>query len=160
MNKNTAGEINSFVDSVNNLFTEVESWIASTPLRGIRQEIEISEEDSGMYKANMLAIVDEGGKRIADLKPIGTHIIGGNGRIDLNGTIDKVILVNLEEGGPSMTTTITVGGHPETRKIPFYKGIDQQGWYWIEDKRRGKPNLFTKDLFVELLREVSDYEFA
>ncbi|HBG06492.1 MAG: hypothetical protein A2075_17210 [Geobacteraceae bacterium GWC2_58_44] len=118
------------------------------------------EEASGLYKANRLAIVDEGGKKIADLQPIGTYIIGGNGRIDLNGTIDKVILVNLEAGGPSMTTTITVGGQPEKRTTPFYKGVDQQGWYWIEDKRRGKANLFTKDLFVELLREVSDYELA
>jgi len=160
MNKKTAGEVNSFVDSVNSLFTEIESWIASTPLRGIRQEIEILEEASGLYKANRLAIVDEGGKKIADLQPIGTYIIGGNGRIDLNGTIDKVILVNLEAGGPSMTTTITVGGQPEKRTTPFYKGVDQQGWYWIEDKRRGKANLFTKDLFVELLREVSDYELA
>jgi len=160
MNEKTAGEVNSFVDSVNRLFTEIESWIASTPLNGVRQEIEISEEASGRYKVDKLAIVDEVGKKIADLQPIGAFIIGGNGRIDLNGTIDKAILVNLEAGGPSMTTTITVGGQPETRTTYFYKGIGQQGWYWVEDKRRGKANFFTKDLFVELLREVSDYELA
>lgn len=160
MTEKAAGEVRSFVASVDRLFAEVESWIAPTRLKGTRQEIEISEEASGKYKVNKLTLVDEGGKKIVEFLPIGTFIIGGNGRIDLNGTIDKAIIVNLEAGGPSMTTTITVGAQAETRTTSFYKGIDKQGWYWIEDKRRGKANLFTKDLFVELLREVSDYELT
>lgn len=160
MNEKVAGEVKSFIDSVNRLFSEVEAWIASTKLKGTRQEIEISEEASGKYKVDKLTLVDEGGKKMAELLPIGTFIIGGNGRIDLNGTIDKAIIVNLEVGGPSMSTTISVGGQTETRTTSFYKGIDKQGWYWIEDKRRGKANLFTRELFSELLREVSDYELT
>lgn len=160
MNEKVAEDVKAFVDSVNNLFSEIESWIAKTKLNGTRQETEISEEASGKYKVNKLTLTDEAGKKIAEFVPVGTFIIGGNGRIDLNGTIDKAILVNLEVGGPSMTTTITVGGQAETRTTRFYKGIDKQGWYWIEDKRRAKANFFTKELFIELLREVSDYELA
>ena len=160
MNENAAGKVSSFVDSVDRLFAEIESWIASTNLKGIQQEIEISEEASGKYKVNKLTLQDEDGKKIAEFLPVGTFIIGGNGRIDLNGTIDKAIIVNLKTGGPSMTTTTAVGDHAETRTTSFYEGINQQGWYWIEDRRRGKANFFTKDLFVELLREVSDYELS
>jgi hypothetical protein len=160
MNEKVAGEVKAFVDSTNNLFSEIESWIAETKLKGTRQETKISEEASGEYKVNKLTLIDESGKKIAEFVPVGTFIIGGNGRIDFKGTIDKAIIVNLEVGGPSMTTTVTVGGQDETRTTIFYKGIDKQGWYWIEDKRRGKANFFTKELFIELLREVSDYELT
>ncbi len=160
MNEKVAEAVTTFVDSVNNLFSEIESWIAQSNLKGTRQETEISEEASGKYKVNKLTLTDKDGKRIAEILPVGTFIIGGNGRVDLNGTIDKAIIVSLEAGGPSMTTTTTVGGQAETRTTRFYKGIENQGWYWIEDKRRGKANLFTKELFTELLREVSDYELT
>jgi hypothetical protein len=158
MNENTAGQVKSYVESVNNFFDEVESWIASSPLKGIRQEMQISEEYSGRYKVNKLKLHDESGKQVVEFLPVGTFIIGGNGRIDLNGTIDKAIIVYLEAGGPSMTTTTPVGGQSETSKTSFYKGIEKQGWYWIEDRRRGKAIFFDKNLFFELLREVSDYE--
>ena len=158
MTENATEKVNSFIESVDKLFTEIESWIASTNLKGVQQEIEITEEASGRYIVKKLTLEDEKEKKIAELLPIGTFIIGGNGRIDLVGTIDKAIIVNLETGGPSMTTTMTAGDYTETQTTSFYIGIDRQGWYWIEDSKRGKANLFTKDLFVELLREVSDYE--
>jgi len=76
----------------------------------------------------------------------------------LIGNIDKAIIVHLDIGGPAMTTTMTAGDYKETRTTSFYKGITKQGWYWIEDRKRGKAIFFTKELFVELLSEVSDYE--
>lgn len=160
MNENVASKVIPYVESVNSFFDEVESWIMSSPLKGIRQEIEISEEYSGSYKVSKLTLHDASGKTIAEFIPVGSFIIGGNGRIDLNGTIDKAIIVNLEADGPSMKTTMTVGNHSDTSKTAFYKGIGKQGWYWIEDRRRGKANFFDKDLFCELLREVSDYELG
>jgi hypothetical protein len=159
MNGKTAGQVRAFVESVNIFYTEVKSWITKSSLRGIQQEMEISEEYSGSYIVSKLILQDESGKKIAEFIPVGTFIIGGNGRIDLNGAIDKAIIVNLEAGGPSMTTTTTtVGDHSETSKRFFYKGIDKQGWHWIENGRRGKADFLNKDLFIELLQEVSDYE--
>jgi len=160
MNEKTAGQVKSFVESVNIFFTEIESWISSSHLKSILQEIEISEEYSGRYKVSKLTLQDESGKKIAEFIPVGAFIIGGNGRIDMNGIIDKAIIVNLEGGGPSVTATVAVGEHSETSKNTFYKGIDKQGWYWIENGRRGKANFFDKHLFIELLQEVSDYEFS
>lgn len=160
MKENTAETVKSYVEAVNRLFDDVESWIKSLSLNGIRQEIEISEESSGSYKVRKLILHDESGKKIAEFMPVATFIIGGNGRIDLNGTIDKAIIVNIEVGGPSLTTTLATGGQTDTQTSLFYKGIDKQGWYWIENGRRGKANYFDKKLFVELLKEVSDYELG
>jgi len=160
MNENFAEKVSIFIDSVSRLFAEIELWIAQTNLRGIQQETEISEEAPGKYKIKKLTIEDEEKKKIAEFLPIGTFIIGGNGRVDMVGRIDKAIIVNLEIGRPSMTTTTTVGDYAETRTLSFYQGIEQPGWYWIENSKRGKANLFTKDLFIELLREVSDYEIS
>ncbi len=160
MNEKTEGQVRAFVESVNIFFNKIESWIASSPLKCIRQEIEISEEYSGRYKVGKLTLQNESGKKIAEFIPVGAFIIGGNGRIDMNGTIDKAIIVNLEAGGPSVTSTVTVGNRLETSKNTFYKGIDKQGWYWVENGRRGKADFLDKYLFIELLHEVSDYEFS
>ncbi len=160
MTEKTADQVKAFIKSVSNFFDEVESWIASSSLKSIRQEIEISEEYSGSYKVGKLILQDESGKKIAELIPVGAFIIGGKGRIDMNGTIDKAIIVNLDAGGQSVTATITIGDHSETSKTAFYNGIDKQGWYWIENGRRGKADFLNKYLFIELLQEVSDYEFS
>lgn len=160
MNESAASQVKSFVESVDNFYDEVGSWVESSNLIVIRQKIEISEEYSGNYTCNKLLLKGESGKLIAEIVPVGTFIIGGNGRIDLNGTFDKAIIVNLESGGPSMTSTITVGTHTESKKTSFYKGVEKQGWYWIEDRRRGKANFMNKEIFNELLREVSDYDLS
>jgi hypothetical protein len=158
MNENVSGKVRSFVDSVDKLFAEIESWIAQTHLTGKQEEIEIYEEYSGAYMANKLSIEDDKNKKVVEFRPIGAFIIGGNGRIDMFGRIDKAILVHLDPGAPSMTTTMVARDDKETRTISLYRGIDRKGWYWIEDGKRGKANFFTQDLFMELLAEVSDYE--
>jgi uncharacterized protein YodC (DUF2158 family) len=157
MDENVKGRVSSFVNSVGRLFTDIESWIASTTLKAIRQPIQISEEASGRYEIDKLTLKSEKGKRVAEFFPVGAFIIGGNGRIDLVGTIDKAIIVNLKTGGPVMTTTIAAEGYKETRTTSFYEGVTQEGWYLIGDGRHGKAYFFTKDLFFDLLREVSDY---
>jgi hypothetical protein len=92
--------------------------------------------------------------------PVGAWVIGARGRADLIGKLDKVILVSLEEGGSAKTNTITCGDRKETSINKFYKGIEEAGWYWIEDRRRGRAHKIDKEVFYDLLTEVSDYEFG
>ena len=180
MNEKPADQVKAFVESVNIFFAEVESWIASSSLKSIRQEIEISEEYSGAYKVSKLMLQDESGKKVAEFVPVGAFIIGGRGRIDMNGTIDKAVIVNLgiislEEVSlecPYCFNPVSegqkickiCGGTVENYSVPlktaFYKGIDKEGWYWIENARRGKAHFLNYELFIELLQEVSDYEFS
>ena len=158
MKKNEEKQVAHFVESVSSFFSEVESWILSSPLKVGIEEIQITEENAGSYKINKHKIQDESDKKVADLVPIGTFIIGANGRIDLNGTIDRVVIVHLEINSPAMTTKVTVGNHRKTPTTYFYKGIEKSGWYWIEDSRRSKAHFMDRKLFCELLKEVSDYE--
>jgi len=150
--------LQQFLDSIAELYSQIDNWLGSTSLRATRQKVEIVEEACGAYKVQKLTISDPGGTTIADIVPIGAWIIGAKGRVDLIGRRDKVILVNLEKGGPAMTTTINCGAYEETSATKFYTGVEEAGWYWIEDRRLGKARKIDKELFYGLLAEVSDYE--
>jgi hypothetical protein len=159
MSKGNVQTLTHFRESLAELYANVDIWLNSTPLRTSREEIELREESSGPYKVEELIIKDVTGAIIARIMPVGAWVIGAKGRADLIGKLDKVIMVNLEKGGPVMTTTISCEGHEETSVTKFYKNIAETGWYWIEDRRRGKAHKIDKDTFYELLTEVSDYEF-
>lgn len=149
----------TFLQSIDELYDNINSWIKSYGLTILPEKIEITEEASGTYSANKITIQDERKETLASIIPVGACVIGANGRVDLIGKFDKVIIVNLEKGGPTISSKLTEGNHQENSTRQFYKGIKKTGWYWIEDKRRGKALLLDKDLFLELLSEVSDYEF-
>jgi hypothetical protein len=159
MDQNIDGEVEFFIDAVNSLFTEIQSWLAQTNLEGMQEETEISEEASGTYALKKMALEDKGKKKIAEFLPIGAFVIGGDGRVDMVGRIDKAILVHLGKDA-SMKTQMMDGDSIETTTVPFFEGVERPGWYWIENGKRGKANFFNRELFIELLREVSDYEIG
>ena len=148
-----------YLNSINELYQNIDIWLSSSDLATSQEKIEITEEASGKYNAHKLIIKDVKKDTVASIVPVGAWVIGANGRVDLIGKYDIVIIINLEKGEPLLTTEITVGDHQETSSTKFYKGINETGWYWIEDRRRGKAHLLNKELFHELLSEVSDYEF-
>lgn len=159
MDESKKAKLGQYISSVRELFKQVDSWLKEKNLKTKRENTQIHEEASGPYTAPMLKIFDPNSQCIAELRPIGTWIIAAKGRIDLIGKLDKTTLVELDKGGPHITTSIAVGDQAEKPiSKPLYKGIDASGWYWIEDKLRGKAHLINKDLFLELLAEVSDYE--
>jgi len=104
-----------------------------------------------------LTISDRDGNLLAEIVPIGTHILGANGRIDLRGRYDKAIVVDLNEGGPKLISTVTDGSNVTKRTKKIYRGIDQAGWYWIDRAAQPKGHVLTKELFLGLLSQVSDY---
>ncbi|MDO9142034.1 MAG: hypothetical protein Q7U38_17065 [Methylobacter sp.] len=148
----------SFLASLDKAFANIEQWAISAGLKVVKSKILITEERFGTYSAQKLSILNSFGTELAEVIPVGASILGANGRIDIKGAYDKVILVDLNIGGPTMTTTVTVGDHKETHARHFYRGIDEAGWYWIESKISGKGHKLTNELFFELLAEVSDYE--
>jgi len=159
MNEQRRMILEKFLKNIGELYDNISSWLSPYGLNTLSEKIKITEEASGTYNANKLTILDEKKETVASIMPVGAWVIGANGRLDLIGKYDKVIIVNLEKGGPALSTTVTVGDHQEASTRQFYKGIEKTGWYWIEDRRRGKAHLLDKDLLLELLSEVSDYEF-
>jgi hypothetical protein len=155
MNPRTHTELQSFLGKVHRLLSEMESWCASENLSSQRTPISISEEEYGHYNTDQLKISTKAGKHIADVTPIGASILGANGRIDIKGPHDKIILVDLDAGGP--TATVIEDG-VSTRTRHFYKGIDTPGWYWIDNRASSRGHKLDRDLFLNLLAEVSDHE--
>ena len=158
MNPRTHTELQSFLEKVHQLFSEIKSWCASENLSSQRTPISISEEEYGHYTTDQLKISTKAGTHIADVTPIGASILGANGRIDIKGPHDKIILVDLDAGGPTTTRTTTTEDGPSTRTRHFYKGIDTPGWYWIDNRASSRGHKIDRDLFLNLLAEVSDHE--
>lgn len=158
MNHDPNDDLHQFLKKIEKLLEEMESWCTSAKLAFNRSTISISEEAYGTYKTEQLTISTLSGAHIADVIPVGASILGANGRVDIKGPYDQIILVDLNVGGPSITTTITVGDQKQTHSRHFYKGIDEPGWYWIESQMNSRGHKLDRELFLNLLAEVSDYE--
>jgi len=158
MNNDKVAEIYAFVAKVEALLKDLEKWASESYLQTVRGEVDVSEETLGTYSVPSLTISDQYGNFLAEIVPIGTRILGANGRIDLRGRYDKAIVVDLNEGGPTLTTTMIDGSTDKKRTTKFYRGIDQDGWYWIDRTAQPKGHVLTKELFLGLLTQVSDYD--
>ncbi|MCK4814595.1 hypothetical protein KA005_02400 [bacterium] len=158
MKTNIKSKQEEYISKIKQLYSEIENWVERKSFVAQKGEIEINEEIPGRYKVPSLSIQDQEGKQVAELRPIGAWIVGAKGRVDLIGQFDQNNLVYMEAGGPHIATSISIGGEKTEEKAkPLFKGIDQTGWYWIEDKRRGRARLLNAELFMDLLSEVSDY---
>ncbi len=151
--------LDRFLKDIDELYVNIISWLDTSELTTFTEQIELREEASGAYKIRKLIIHDKKKETIADITPVSARVIGANGRVDSLGKYDKAIILKLEKNDSPSITTIPVGDHKEATSTQFYKGIEKAGWYWIEDRRRGKAHFLNKELFLELLSEVSDYEF-
>jgi hypothetical protein len=158
MNARYKSEISSYLARVETLFSEVEKWANAGHLNTLRAAVKITEDSLGTYDAPMLSITNPEGKKIAELRPIGTRILGANGRVDLLGNFDKAILTDLNEGGPTLSSTVTHGSHTQTHSSKFYRGIEEAGWYWIDRSVVPKGHQLNQGLFLDLLSKLSDYE--
>ena len=159
MNKKEYRTPVNFITDVNNLYNEIDNWLRSQKLSTTREKKDISEEAYGQYSIDQLIISDSTGSKVATLTPVGAGVIGAKGRVDVVGILDRIILVKLEKGGPQISTSVKSGEYTERNATQLFKGISKDGWYWIESKRLRKARLLDKNLFFDLISEVSDYEF-
>jgi len=160
MNEPEAIPAEYFVAEVRKLYDAIGEWLSSTPLITSQEEFELKEEALGDYRIEELIISEKEGDNVAELVPVGADVIGANGRVDLVGRRDRAAIVLLEPGGPSVTSRISAGEHIETSETPLLRGVDEPGWYWVQDRRRGKAHKLNKEIFSELLVEVSDYAWC
>ncbi len=145
----------TYLEQTESLYASIEEWLAPTGVQTSREEVEMLEEDFGAYTAPAMTIKNGGGRAIARMTPVGASIIGGDGRVDLVGDLDRQIFIFVKEGGPALAGAEEEG---ERKSFRLYRGADKEGWYWIEDSRRGKAHPVERELFFELVTEVSDYE--
>ena len=158
MRSDTKSRQEEYISRLVDLYADVEIWTEGSDLRTKQGKMELHEEAPGRYQVPTLAIRDVQGNKLADLVPVGAWIIGAEGRVDMVGSMDVNSLVYLKAGGPAVITKEVVGGRSsEDRPTPLFKGVKGAGWYWIEDKRLGRARPLSKQLFLDLLSEVSDH---
>lgn len=149
--------LDEYLQRVGELFADVENWIDPTKIKTSKAEISIAEEACGTYTTSKLILNTQENKPIAEIVPIAAWAVGANGRMDIHGIYDNIILLHLNQGGPTITTTIQDGKRTTSETRPIYRGITDAGWYAI-DRRTSKGHRFNKETLFDALSEVSDYE--
>jgi len=150
--------IDIYRERVNVLYLDVQKWVE--PLTTKMQEVEVLERVSGSYAVRSLEIMKSDGSEVIRLEPVGTWIIGAEGRVDLKGYNGKEVIIYLTNDGPALNFSETESdGETSKSTMALFQGVEQDGWYWIEDSRRGRARLMTQELFRDLVSEVSDYAF-
>ncbi|QTA89081.1 hypothetical protein [Desulfonema magnum] len=164
MSKENEVILAKYLNNVSKCHTMIEGWLKEKSLFSEQIEYDIHEKASGKYITKKLIIYKDKNNQIAELIPVGAWTIGANGRIDLIGNFDQQILIYLQKDIKMKTSGTTSINDDEDQEVSknghsLYKGFEKAGWYWIEDKKLGKAHVLNKDLFFDLLSEVSDYEF-
>jgi len=140
------------------LLTDVEQWSRAKGVITRRYASVLDEEAYGCYEASGLQLLLGDGRLLATLVPVGASIIAAKGRVDLEGTVDRAILVDWDPGGPVFETAIRIGDTMQTHTQAIYKGVKDSGWYWVESRELSRAHRLNESLFLDLLFLVSDYD--
>jgi hypothetical protein len=135
-----------FMNTLADLYSNVSDWVVPRYLQVVRSSMNLNEEAYGKYEVEKLSIIDANAKRVCELLPVGGSVIGAEGRVDLIGDVDQEILVYL-----------TNDGLLERRSTSLYRGVEEDGWYWIEIRRLSRVRRLDEALFLDLLAEVSEH---
>jgi len=151
--------IDDFLARLSSLYRDVRSWLPEKGLEAETKPMSLTEEILGSYTAQSLEIEGPNHRGIATLRPIGAGILGALGRADLVGTRGSQVIVYLAKGGPQIRFSYRNAAAKEFDRHhrSMLQGVEKEGWYWIEDRRLGRARPLDKQLFSDLLREVSDY---
>jgi hypothetical protein len=145
----------TYLNRVAQFYSQVKEWLTKDFV--ITETHTEVRENLGQYLAPVLAIrnleLPTPEEVIAELVPKGTAVFMGEGLIKLVGSFGEEWITYL------LIDTVPMVMDRAGREHRMFKGIDQEGWYWTEDSRRNRVHLLDKNLFLELLTLVSDYEF-
>jgi hypothetical protein len=154
----TKRKTDKYLSRLEELYSNVKNWLPKD-FTVEKEGIELNEELSGQYIAPGLKILDTSKKVVAKLCPVGASVIGAEGLVELTGKFDRQRFVFLEAGGPTISVTEIVGEKKTKVQKPLFKNVTKAGWYWIEDSRRSKAAFVDKEVFTDLISEVSNYAF-
>ncbi|MCP4701685.1 MAG: hypothetical protein GY862_33230 [Gammaproteobacteria bacterium] len=144
-----------YLERFNAFLEEVKTWLP--------EELETAEiphevrDKTGEYKAPGMAILkkgvpepDDDDNVVAKLLPQGCSVLLGEGLIEIHGEFAKESVVYLLVDC-FMTTR-------SGKLRPMFKGLNSDGWYWMDDPQRSRVLPLNGELLIELLGLTSDYE--
>jgi len=140
-----------YLQRANQLYSNIRIWLQDEPL--ILENGNMAVQSAlGHYQAVRLSMKTENGETLANLFSKGTSVLLGEGLIEMEGAVGTESIIYMLKDGLIITDR-----YGKDRLM--YKGINEDGWYWIEDSYRNKAHLMNKILIKELITLVSDYEF-
>lgn len=143
----------SYIKALDNLYQNIDSWLEPTELSAkiTKNNVKLNEEATGTYYAPQLTILYGQNKSIATLEPVAAHVLGANGRVDLVGLYDRAYMLYFNDLNTKPVNQQGV--------LLLNPGVTKPGWYWIPNRINENDHLLDKDVFKQLITEVSDYEF-
>jgi len=147
-----------YVQRVTSFLTEAKGWCKKRGLAVKDDVVKRREERMAEYEAPSLKISKDG-VSVAEIVPIGSKIIAAHGRVDLIGRVTRHAFLFYVGKGPVVSLQTSIGKEAtSSSSAPMLSGVDGDGWYWIEAKVRQAKRV-DESLFIDLLTDVSDYEF-
>jgi len=147
-----------YLERLSALYADVRRWLHGKGVEIVEDSVEIYEAEFGRYRAPRLFIQKDRKRIIAEIRPVGASIIAADGRADIVGSLDTQSVVYFHDGGPQIEFTEERPGGGVSGQRPMFRGVDDDGWYWLEEKRFGRARRLDEGLLLDLLTEVSDYE--
>ncbi len=147
----------TWLSSLDDFYSKIDSflkeYIESNKIKIKYSQKDIFEDYIGSYSAKVLDI--ELGNHKVRLEPIGTNLIGANGRVDLIGANGKIkfVLVNKDSSSPKINFTVVINGEEPTEKDESCEPIELD-WKIATSPPRMKYINFEQSTFLEALMEV------
>ena len=161
------GKKDLWLQKVNDLYADIQSWMAEYITKGqvliSNESITLTEEYIGTYQAPALRI-KIGAERI-DITPVGTLIIGGNGRVDITGKAGKTMLIlSHKDYRPGVTVHVATSDEERTEFEEKQKEerknrpqLTRENLIWLYVRRTPQMEYFplTKDIFEDILMSTA-----
>jgi hypothetical protein len=141
-----------YLTRVQQFYQQVKDWLPTdlTTREGPNYTI---LDSTGEYTATQLSVVQKNGadseQVLANLLPKTCTVLLAEGWIEMAGPLWEENLLYMRTDGLRIQDR---DGHIR----PMYE-VEREGWYW-EDIHRHQPVLITREVFLDLLQEVGDYE--
>ncbi len=149
-----------WLKNLDSLHAKIEDFLAEYIVNGSISysfsEIKLTEESLGDYPAKRMDI--KIGRQRVSLVPVGTMLIGSKGRVDVEGSAGKALILLLDEKARTaadlITVRVTVGKvspRPISPKMPI-------SWAW-KIVTNGPQRRFVdleKESFLTLLMEIAN----
>lgn len=147
---------------LNKLFSQVEEYLKPYVDAGQIaiefKNIELNEENIGPYLAPLMKI--RIGRKMINLEPVGTLLIGSKGRVDVIGPASRAQLMLLDSKLNSLRQLIrvTVGVGGKLPASPPAKSASEIDWAWriVTRPPQGEIVEVNKDTFLSLLLEIAN----
>jgi hypothetical protein len=156
-NEYARDQIQTYWERVGKLLDLIKPWLLEERLEVVEESVDVIES-LGRYRVTQLLIKTSEGATLANFQPLGALVLVGEGVVQIDGWLGRETLIYMIKDALQLTKPSRTD-NTKLITYPMYKGIEVNGWYWIEDSRRNSARFLDKPLLLNLITLVSDYEF-